>query len=61
LDRPCRRISRIADRRKAADFKSERSCGMMLGMGSKDKGQREKKKPKKEVPKIPATRVIGKS
>jgi hypothetical protein len=34
---------------------------MMLGMGSKDKGQREKKKPKKEVPKIPATRVIGKT
>jgi hypothetical protein len=33
----------------------------MLGMGSKDAAKREKKKPKKEVPKIPATRVIGKS
>jgi hypothetical protein len=30
-------------------------------MGSKDKQSREKKKPKKEVPKIPATRVIGKT
>jgi hypothetical protein len=28
-------------------------------MGSKDAPKREKKKPKKEVPKVPATRVIG--
>jgi hypothetical protein len=32
-----------------------------VDMGSKDKQSREKKKPKKEVPKIPATRVIGKT
>jgi hypothetical protein len=43
------------------DFNLKASCGIMSGMGSKDAAKREKKKPKKEVPKIPATRVIGKS
>ena len=33
----------------------------MFGMGSKDAAKREKKKPKKETPKIPATRVIGRT
>jgi hypothetical protein len=33
----------------------------MFFMGSKDAPKREKKKPKKEVPKIPATRIIGRT
>jgi len=47
--------------RELVDFKSEASCGIMLGMGSKDAAKREKKKPKKEIPKVPATRVIGRT
>jgi hypothetical protein len=46
-----RRRSFLSDSQTLATVAKLQNCGMLYGMGNKDRGNREVKKPKKKVPK----------